>query len=206
MIMQKDTKRNIQEPKNKQQETNPLINKRINQIMSSFLPSYIKRITYYKTLGEQTFEQLDESDFHFQPNQESNSIGIIIQHIAGNMLSRFTNFLDEDGEKEWRRRDDEFEEQHLTKEELVTIWQKGWYCYLSAVQALTEDDLEKTITIRSERLTVTDSLNRQLAHYPYHIGQIVYLGRMIKNSGWKNLSIPKGKSVDFNRQMNHNTK
>jgi hypothetical protein len=171
--------------------------------MSSFLNSYIKRITYYKTLGEQTFSQLDELDFHFQPNEESNSIGIIIQHMAGNMLSRFTNFLTEDGEKSWRKRDDEFDEQHLSIEELLSLWQKGWDCYLGAVQLLTEEDLEKIITIRSEQLTVTDALNRQMAHYPYHVGQIVYLGRLIKNKTWKNLSISKGQSQEFNDKMKH---
>ncbi|MBX9784026.1 MAG: DUF1572 domain-containing protein [Chitinophagaceae bacterium] len=169
--------------------------------MSSFLTSYLKRIAYYKLLGEQTFAQLDELDFHYQPNEESNSIAIIIQHIAGNMLSRFTDFLNSDGEKEWRNRDTEFEEKHLSKEELMALWQKGWNCYLTAVQSLTGNDLEKTITIRSEQLTVTDALNRQLAHYPYHVGQIVYLGRLIKNKTWKNLSIPKGQSQQFNDQM-----
>jgi len=171
--------------------------------MSSFLNSYIKRITYYKNFGEQTFAQLDELDFHYQPNEESNSIAMIIQHIAGNMLSRFTNFLTEDGEKEWRKRDAEFEEQHLSKDALLKLWQKGWDCYLGSVQLLTEDDLEKTITIRSEQHTVTDALNRQLAHYPYHVGQIVYLGRMIKSKTWKNLSIPKGQSQQFNDKMKH---
>ena len=171
--------------------------------MSSFLNSYIKRITYYKNLGEQTFAQLDELDFHYQPNEECNSIAMIIQHIAGNMLSRFTNFLTEDGEKEWRKRDAEFEEQHLSKDALLELWQKGWDCYLGSVQLLTEDDLEKTITIRSEQHTVTDALNRQLAHYPYHVGQIVYLGRMIKSKAWKNLSIPKGQSQQFNDKMKH---
>ena len=171
--------------------------------MSSFLNSYIKRITYYKNLGEQTFAQLDELDFHYQPNEESNSIAMIIQHIAGNMLSRFTNFLTEDGEKEWRKRDAEFEEQHLSKDALLELWQKGWDCYLGSVQSLTEDDLEKTITIRSEQHTVTYALNRQLAHYPYHVGQIVYLGRMIKSKTWKNLSIPKGQSQQFNDKMKH---
>lgn len=171
--------------------------------MSSFLNSYIKRITYYKNLGEQTFAQLDELDFHYQPNEESNSIAMIIQHIAGNMLSRFTNFLTEDGEKEWRKRDAEFEEQHLSKDALLKLWQKGWDCYLGLVQSLTEDDLEKTITIRSEQHTVTDALNRQLAHYPYHVGQIVYLGRIIKSKAWKNLSIPKGQSQQFNDKMKH---
>jgi hypothetical protein len=169
--------------------------------MTSFLPSYIKRISYYKLLGEQTFEQLDELDFHYQPNEESNSIAVIIQHMAGNMLSRFTNFLTEDGEKEWRQRDAEFEEQHLSKEQMLQLWKKGWDCYLGSVESLTEDDLERTITIRSEKLTVVDALNRQLAHYPYHVGQIVYIGRMIKNKTWKNLSIPKRASQQFNEQM-----
>lgn len=169
--------------------------------MSSFLNSYIKRITYYKTLGEQAFAQMDEMDFHYQPNEESNSIAIIIQHLAGNMLSRFTDFLNTDGEKQWRERDAEFEDQYRSKEELLQLWQKGWDCFLNTVQSLTESDLGKTITIRTEVLTVTDALIRQLAHYPYHVGQIVYLGRMIKNKSWKNLSIPKNQSQQFNEQM-----
>ncbi len=169
--------------------------------MSSFLSSYTKRINYYKILGEQTFEQLNEIDFHYQPNEESNSIAVIIQHLAGNMRSRFTNFLIEDGEKYWRNRDAEFVEQYLSKEQLLKCWQMGWDCYLNAVTGLTETDLEKTITIRGEQLTVLDALNRQLAHYPYHVGQIVYLGRLIKNKTWHNLSIPKGQSQQFNEQM-----
>lgn len=167
----------------------------------TFLDSYINRVTYYKKLGDETFEQLDELDFHFQPNEESNSIGIIIQHLAGNMLSRFTNFLTEDGEKDWRHRDAEFELQHLSKEQLLKKWEEGWACLLNTVQSLTETDLGNTITIRSEKLTVVDALNRQLAHYPYHVGQIVYLGRMIKSKAWKNLSIPKGTSNQFNDLM-----
>lgn len=166
-----------------------------------FITSYIKRITFYKQLGDETFDQLDELDFHFQPNEESNSIAIIIQHLAGNMLSRFTNFLTEDGEKEWRNRDTEFEIQLLSKKQLLQKWNEGWASFLNAVQSLTETDLEKTITIRSEPLTVADALNRQLAHYPYHVGQIVYIGRMIKNKAWKNLSILKGTSNLFNEQM-----
>ncbi len=169
----------------------------------TFLDSYIKRVVYYKQLGNETFEQLDELDFHFQPSEESNSIAIIIQHVAGNMLSRFTNFLTEDGEKEWRNRDAEFEQQYSSKEQLLKRWEEGWACFLNTVQALTEADLEKIITIRSEPLIVVDALNRQLAHYPYHVGQIVYLGRMIKNKAWKNLSIPWGTSHQFNEQMKH---
>ena len=171
-------------------------------LAENFLSSYIKRSIYYKELGDKTFEQLTEADFHYQPDKESNSIAIIIQHIVGNMLSRFSNFLTEDGEKPWRNRDTEFEEQQLTKEQLLQKWNEGWDCYLDAVKSLTEDDLLKTITIRSEELTVVDALNRQLAHYPYHVGQIVYIGRMIKKEQWKTLSIAKGKSDEFNSKMN----
>jgi len=172
-------------------------------LAKTFLDSYFKRSIYYKELGDKTFEQLNDADFHFQPNAESNSIAIIIQHLAGNMLSRFTNFLTEDGEKEWRSRDTEFEEQQLSKEQLLNKWNEGWDCFTSAVKSLQEDDLQKTITIRSEPLSVVDALNRQMAHYPYHVGQIVYIGRMIKSDQWRSLSIAKGKSDEFNSKMNH---
>jgi uncharacterized damage-inducible protein DinB len=170
-------------------------------LQKTFLASYISRVSYYKQLGDQTFEQLNEIDFHYQYNEESNSIALIIQHLAGNMISRFTNFLTEDGEKEWRNRDAEFEDQHLSKDQLLQHWEEGWACFLQTVTSLTETDLEKTITIRNEKLTVADALNRQLAHYPYHVGQIVYIGRMIKNKTWKNLSVPKGTSDQFNQLM-----
>lgn len=166
-----------------------------------FLQSAIKRLTYYKELGDKTFAQLTDNDFHYQPNEASNSIAIIMQHMAGNMLSRWTNFLTTDGEKDGRNRDREFEEQHLNKEQLIASWEKGWDCCLGAISSLTEDDLGKTIYIRSEGLSVVDAINRQLAHYPYHIGQIIYIGRMIKNEGWQNLSIPKGNSEQFNKEM-----
>ena len=170
-------------------------------IGKSFLESAIKRLSYYKELGDKTFEQLKDQDFHFTPNAESNSIALIIQHTAGNMLSRWTDFLTTDGEKEWRNRDAEFEEQNLSKQQLIDFWQKGWDCLLNSLNALTEEDLLKTIYIRSEGLLVIDAINRQMAHYPYHVGQIIYLARIIKNEDWQNLSIPKGQSNQFNQQM-----
>ena len=170
----------------------------------SFLQSAIKRLSYYKDLGDKTLAQLSDADLHFQPNEESNSIAIIIQHVAGNMLSRWTDFLITDGEKEWRNRDTEFEEQHLTKQQLVAFWQKGWDCCLGTLNSLTEDDLLKTIYIRNEGLPAIDAINRQLAHYPYHVGQIIYLAKVIKNKDWQNLSIAKGNSADFNQQMQAN--
>ena len=167
----------------------------------TFLASVIKRFKEYKTLGEKTFEQLKDDEMNMQPNAESNSIGIIIQHLNGNMVSRWTNFLTEDGEKDSRRRDDEFEEHHFTKSELLGKWNEGWKVFLDTLESLKEEDLSRTITIRSQPLNVIDAINRQLAHYAYHVGQIVYLGRWIRNTEWKSLSIPKNKSTDYNREM-----
>ncbi len=170
-----------------------------------YLQTVIRRLKYYKDLGDKTFEQLNDWDFHYQPNEESNSIAIIIQHLTGNMLSRWTNFLKEDGEKEWRNRDAEFatkgsfgETGQQSKKELLDVWEKGWACFLEALASLKKKDLKKNITIRNEKLTVVDAINRQLAHYPYHIGQIIYIAKIIRSKGWKNLSIPKGQSQVYN--------
>ena len=163
-----------------------------------YLNTVIKRLKYYKDLGEKTFDQLEEKDFHYLPTAESNSIAVIVQHLTGNMLSRFTNFLTEDGEKEWRQRDEEFEMHNYTKQQIIDLWEKGWTCCLSALESVQEDDLINTIYIRKEPLSVIDAINRQLAHYPYHIGQIVYIGRMIRDKEWKNLSIPKNQSQQYN--------
>ena len=156
----------------------------------AFLQSAIKRLGYYKELGERTFLQLNEADFDFLPNEESNSIAIIIQHMSGNMLSRWTDFLTTDGEKEWRKRDEEFEVLPASKHELIDLWNQGWNCCLNAIESLSGEDLLKTITIRGEILTVVDAINRQLPHYPYHVGQIIYIGKLVKNRDWQNLSMP----------------
>ena len=166
-----------------------------------FLDSVIKRFKEYKGLGEKTFDQLNDEEMHFQPNEESNSIAIIIQHLYGNMTSRWTNFLSEDGEKPWRNRDDEFEVHQFSKQELMHKWNEGWKGVLATLESLSENDLTKTITIRSQPLNVVDAINRQLAHYGYHVGQIVYLGRWMKQADWKSLTIPKNKSNEYNQQM-----
>ena len=167
---------------------------------TEYLQTVIRRVKYYKDLADKTFDQLvNDKDFHYQPNEESNSIAVIIQHMSGNMLSRWTNFLSEDGEKAWRERDDEFSVHDYSKQKLLEIWEKGWRCFLDALESLKEDDLLATIRIRQEELSAIDAINRQLAHYPYHIGQIVYIGRMIKDRAWKNLSIPKGHSQQYNK-------
>jgi hypothetical protein len=170
----------------------------MSSLAKEFIGSAIKRLKYYKELGDKTFTQLNDWDFHYQPNHESNSIAIIIQHMAGNMQSRWTNFLTEDGEKEWRQRDDEFEIHNYSKHQLVEVWEKGWACCLDALESLKKKDLKKTVTIRQEPLTVIDAINRQLAHYPYHVGQIIHIAKTIKGKNWNNLSIPKGNSVAYN--------
>jgi hypothetical protein len=175
-----------------------------NHMEKIFLESAVKRLRYYKELGDKTLALLSDSDFHFQPNEESNSIAVIIQHMSGNMLSRWTDFLTTDGEKEWRHRDSEFEVTATSGAALIKLWETGWDCCLGALSSLTENDLSKTIYIRSEPLTVVDAINRQLAHYPYHVGQIIYIARMIKNKDWVSLSIPKNKSESFNEQMKNN--
>lgn len=142
-----------------------------------FLKDAIKRFKYYKELGDKTFEQITDHAFFYQPSSESNSIAVIVQHMYGNMLSRWTNFLTEDGEKEWRKRDAEFEQTPCSKQDIVSFWNEGWNCLLKTLESLTPEDLSKTIKIRTEPLLVYDAILRQLAHYPYHVGQIVYLGR-----------------------------
>ena len=166
-----------------------------------FLQSAIKRLAYYKELGDKTFATLNDADFHYHPNEESNSIAVIIQHVSGNMRSRWTNFLNSDGEKDWRNRDQEFEIISSSKEQLLAMWEQGWDVCLGAIKALTEDDLAKTIYIRNEGLSVIDAINRQLAHYPYHVGQIIYVAKIIKNDKWQSLSIPRNKSQQFNDSM-----
>ncbi len=170
----------------------------MSAIGKEFLESAVLRLKYYKELGDKTFDQLNDWDFHYQPNEESNSIAIIMQHMAGNMLSRWTNFLTEDGEKVWRKRDEEFEIHSYSKHQLLELWEKGWACVFTAISSLDKKDLKKKIYIRQEPLTVIDSINRQLAHYPYHVGQIIHIAKTIKGKKWSNLSIPKNQSEQYN--------
>lgn len=165
---------------------------------TNYLESAIKQFEYYKMLGDKTFAQLNEEQLFWQFNEESNSIAMIVKHLSGNMLSRFTDFLTSDGEKEWRNRDAEFENDIINKTDLLAQWNEGWQCLFNAINTLTEQDLSKEIYIRNQGHTVTEAINRQLAHYPYHVGQIVFLGKMLCNQNWQSLSIPKGNSKNFN--------
>lgn len=168
--------------------------------MENYLESIKKQFAYYKSLGDKTMAQLTDEQLFWQPNAESNSIAIIVNHLAGNMLSRWTDFLTTDGEKEWRNRDSEFETVLKTRAELETRWETGWNCLFGAINPLQASDLEKIIYIRNMGHTVMEAINRQLAHYPYHIGQMVFLGKLAQNDQWQSLSIPKGKSDSYNAE------
>lgn len=166
----------------------------------NYLESVRKQFEYYKMLGEKTFDQLEDADLFWQYSPESNSIAITVNHLSGNMLSRWTDFLTSDGEKEWRNREGEFEDSIKTKDELVKKWNDGWTCLFEGLDSVNEENFDTIIYIRNMGHTVTEAINRQLAHYSYHIGQIVYIGRMIKGSDWKSLTIPKGGTAAYNAE------
>ena len=167
-------------------------------INNDYLNSVKKQFIYYKTLGEKAFEQLEPQQLFVYINDDTNSIATIIKHLSGNMMSRWTDFLTSDGEKEWRNRDNEFMATLTTKDEVVNLWNKGWNCFFDALNELTPQQLGTIIYIRNEGHTVVEAINRQLAHYPYHIGQIVFYAKMLKQTQWNSLSIPKNKSDSYN--------
>lgn len=173
---------------------------------NSYLSSIIKQFEYYKSLGDKTIERFPFEELQHEFADDSNSISIIVKHLVGNMLSRWTNFLTEDGEKEWRHRDDEFIDTFKDKAELLTAWNKGWNSLFNTIKPLNEEDLEHIIYIRNQGHTVTEAINRQLAHYAYHIGQIVFLGKLLKGNQWESLSIPKGASKTYNQNKFSKTK
>lgn len=164
----------------------------------SYLESIKKQFLYYKTLGEKAIEQLESEQLFVSINEDTNSIATIVKHLSGNMLSRWTDFLTTDGEKEWRNRDSEFDNDLKTKEDVLAYWNKGWNCLFDALNGLKPDQLSEIIYIRNEGHTVIEAINRQLAHYPYHIGQIVFYAKQLKNGDWESLSIPKNKSNSYN--------
>jgi hypothetical protein len=165
---------------------------------NNYLTSAIKQFEYYKMLGDKAMLQTEDEKLFWQYNEDSNSVATIVKHLWGNMLSRWTDFMTTDGEKEWRNREAEFENDITTREELLGLWEAGWQCLFSALNSLKEADLNKIIYIRNEGHSVAEAINRQLAHYPYHVGQIVFIGKMVSGNSWKSLSIPKGGSALFN--------
>ncbi|EIA08098.1 DUF1572 family protein [Flavobacterium frigoris] len=167
-------------------------------INQHYLDSVKKQMHYYKAIGEKAIEQLEPNQLFIATNEASNSIATIIKHLSGNMLSRWTDFLTTDGEKEWRIRDMEFEKEEQTKDEVLATWNTGWNCFFEAIDSLLPEQLLQIIYIRNEGQTAMDAINRQLAHYPYHIGQIVLYAKQLKQGDWESLSIPQNKSVSYN--------
>ena len=169
-------------------------------MIENYINSIKKQFEYYKILGDKSINQIEEKDIFVQYNNESNSIAIIINHLWGNMKSRWTDFLSTDGEKEWRNRDLEFESVIQTKAEMITKWEEGWTCLFKALNSINTANFNTEIFIRNQSHTIIEAVNRQMMHYAYHIGQIVYISRMLKAENWNSLSIPKGKSKEFNTQ------
>jgi hypothetical protein len=174
--------------------------KQSKNMTNSYLDSVIKQFEYYKMLGDKTFSQINEDKLFWRYNEDSNSVAKIVKHLWGNMLSRWTEFMTSDGEKEWRDRDSEFENDITTKQEMLEKWNEGWTCLFNAINTVTSADLDKIIYIRNQGHTVIEAINRQLAHYSYHIGQIVFLGKMLADNEWTTLSIPKGNSHSYNEE------
>jgi len=171
-----------------------------HEFTTSYLKDALGLFHYYKRLGENAIAQCPEEKLCAEIDAQSNSLAIVVKHMVGNMRSRWTNFLSTDGEKPERQRDTEFEAPLRTRAEILATWENGWKLVFAAVTPLTEDDLEKTVTIRGAPHSVVQAINRQIAHYSYHVGQIVFLARHFAGSEWKTLSIPKRKSSETPRQ------
>lgn len=163
-----------------------------------YIQSATRLFKMYKQLGEKAMAQIEDADLTWQQNEDSNSISNIVKHLWGNMLSRWTDFLTTDGEKPWRMRDAEFEPDTFSRTELMQKWEEGWQRLFDALSSITDAELDRIIYIRNDGLTVMDAVNRQIAHYSYHVGQIVYISKLRSKSAWNSLSIPRNQSGDYN--------
>jgi hypothetical protein len=172
-----------------------------HQFTTSYLEDSLSLFAYYKKLAERATAQVPDDRLFTCIDGESNSIAVIVKHMAGNMRSRWTDFLATDGEKPSRNRDSEFEDPPATRADLLALWESGWACLFSALQPLTDADLARTVTIRGEAHSVMQAINRQLAHYPHHIGQIVLLAKHFAHENWQTLSVPRKGSAEFNRKV-----
>ena len=171
------------------------------QCTTSYLEDSIRLFRYYKELAEKAIPQVTEEQMVALLDQDANSIAVLMKHMAGNMKSRWTDFLFEDGEKPWRNRDSEFEQPSANRQQLLQVWEEGWMCMFTALESMTDADLTRTVTIRGEAHSVLQAIHRQVAHYAYHCGQIVLLAKHFQHTGWKPLTIPKGKSAEFNAKI-----
>jgi hypothetical protein len=171
------------------------------EFTTSYLDDARSLFAYYKKLGERAIAQVSDDQLTLTLDDEANSIATIVKHMAGNMRSRWTDFLTTDGEKPDRHRDSEFEEPPATRSALLQTWESGWGCLFSALEPLTDADLARTITIRGEAHSVMQAINRQLAHYPHHVGQIILLAKHFAHDRWQSLSVPRRGSAEFNRKV-----
>jgi len=171
------------------------------EFTTSYIQDSLSLFRYYKRLAESAVEQVTDEQLFAAIDKEANSIAVIVKHMAGNMLSRWTDFLTTDGEKSTRDRDSEFIAPPGTRSQLMALWEDGWSRLFAAIEPLTEADLGRTVTIRGEAHSVMQAINRQLAHYPYHVGQIVLLAKHFACDHWQSLSVPRNKSADFNRKV-----
>jgi len=172
-----------------------------DDIVKDYISDSITSFRAYKKMADKAIAQVNDDELFVTIDDESNSIAIVMKHMAGNMLSRWTDFLTTDGEKPTRNRDMEFVIESRDKDELIDYWERGWNALFTAVEPLQLDDFEKTVSIRGEEHTIVKAINRQLTHYAYHIGQIVFLAKHFRSSEWKSLSIPKNKSAAFNQYL-----
>jgi uncharacterized damage-inducible protein DinB len=171
------------------------------QFTTSYRKDSLALFRYYKNLAERAMAQVSDEQLLAVLDPEMNSIAIIVKHMAGNMRSRWTDFLTADGEKSNRDREAEFVEPPPTRQALLALWEEGWQCVFTALEPLSDQDLERTVTIRGEPHSVMQAINRQMAHYSYHCGQVVFLAKHFQHAGWKSLSVPRGRSADFNRRV-----
>lgn len=168
---------------------------------TSYLEDSLSLFRYYKDLAERAMTQLTDDELLENLDSESNSIAVIVKHMSGNMLSRWQDFLTTDGEKPGRDRDAEFEDPPSTREAVLAAWEAGWRCLFNALEPLSEADMQRVVTIRGEAHSVMQTINRQVAHYAYHCGQIVFLAKHLRSSEWKSLSIPRRKSAEYNSRV-----
>ena len=171
------------------------------QFTTDYVRDSIAIFRYYKKLTERAIGQVTDEQLAAMLDPEMNSIALIVKHMAGNMRSRWTDFLTSDGEKPNRNRDTEFVDPPATRDALLATWNEGWDCLFRALEPLTEQDLERSVTIRGEVHSVMQAINRQMAHYSYHCGQIVFLAKHFKSADWQSLTVPRGKSEEFNRRV-----
>ena len=171
-------------------------------IVQNYFEDSIKSFRAYKKLAEKAIAQMSDEEFFVTLDEESNSVAVIMKHMAGNMFSRWTDFLTSDGEKPNRNRDMEFViEPQTTKDQVIDYWERGWKCAFEALEQLRPDDFEKTVMIRGEEHTIVQAINRQMTHYAYHVGQIVFLAKHFRSAEWKSLSVPRNRSAEFNAAL-----